>query len=384
MSAPIIQGWCPGALRPMQSGDGLVVRVRAPLSRLAQDKAAQIADLAQIYGNGLIDISNRSNLQIRGVTDATHAPLIDGLRMLGVIDRDIATETRRNIVLTPYWTAADDSHRIASALMLALSSDDAPAAPGKFGYAVDCGDTPVLSDISADIRIERGENGLIVRADTCDMGIPVTVDSAAETALELARWFLTSGGAPEGRGRMARHLKTTELPAEYRTAPAQPAQHAPRIGRTRNGTLVGLEFGQMQARTLAALAKLAPIRLTPWRMLLLENLTTVRDIDGLITDPTDPRLNVVACTGAPGCPQALSDTRTLARQLAPHTPQLLHVSGCAKGCAHPSAAPITLTATAPDTFDLIHNGTASANRSATDLASDALIRHPDLLTTKRA
>jgi precorrin-3B synthase len=183
---------------------------------------------------------------------------------------------------------------------------------------------------------------------------------------------------------MARHLNTTELPAEYRTAAAQPAQHSPQIGRTSNGTLVGLEFGQMQAHTLAALAKLAPIRLTPWRMLLLENLTAVPEIDGLITDPTDPRLNVVACTGAPGCPQALSDTRSLARQLAPHTPQLLHVSGCAKGCAHPSAAPITLTATAPDTFDLIHNGTASANRSATDLASDALIRHPDLLTTKRA
>ena len=28
MSAPVIQGWCPGALRPMMSGDGLVVRVR--------------------------------------------------------------------------------------------------------------------------------------------------------------------------------------------------------------------------------------------------------------------------------------------------------------------------------------------------------------------
>ena len=28
MSAAAIKGWCPGALRPMQSGDGLVVRVR--------------------------------------------------------------------------------------------------------------------------------------------------------------------------------------------------------------------------------------------------------------------------------------------------------------------------------------------------------------------
>ena len=28
MSAFEIKGWCPGALRPMLSGDGLVVRVR--------------------------------------------------------------------------------------------------------------------------------------------------------------------------------------------------------------------------------------------------------------------------------------------------------------------------------------------------------------------
>ena len=28
IKGPIIKGWCPGALRPMPSGDGLVVRVR--------------------------------------------------------------------------------------------------------------------------------------------------------------------------------------------------------------------------------------------------------------------------------------------------------------------------------------------------------------------
>ncbi len=60
----------------------------------------------------------------------------------------------------------------------------------------------------------------------------------------------------------------------------------------------------------------------------------------LITDPADPRLRVTACTGAPGCPQALQPTRDLARTLAPQVPQgqHLHVSGCAKGCAHPKPA----------------------------------------------
>jgi precorrin-3B synthase len=67
----------------------------------------------------------------------------------------------------------------------------------------------------------------------------------------------------------------------------------------------------------------------------------------LITTPDDPRLRVLACSGAPACPQALQETRALARRLAPFVPQgkVLHVSGCGKGCAHPAVADLTLSAT---------------------------------------
>lgn len=51
--------------------------------------------------------------------------------------------------------------------------------------------------------------------------------------------------------------------------------------------------------------------------------------------------------------------RDLAARLAPDVPagKLLHVSACAKGCAHPGRADLTLVATA-EGFDLIRNGTA--------------------------
>ena len=65
-----IQGWCPGALRPMASGDGLVLRVRAPNGRLEPDQARRIAELARRHGNGLIDLTSRANLQLRGLDDA--------------------------------------------------------------------------------------------------------------------------------------------------------------------------------------------------------------------------------------------------------------------------------------------------------------------------
>ena len=39
MTGFAIKGWCPGALRPMQSGDGLVVRIRPRGGRLSPAQA---------------------------------------------------------------------------------------------------------------------------------------------------------------------------------------------------------------------------------------------------------------------------------------------------------------------------------------------------------
>jgi precorrin-3B synthase len=133
----------------------------------------------------------------------------------------------------------------------------------------------------------------------------------------------------------------------------------------------------MHAQTLHHVAALGhEIRLTPWRMLLIVGATTLPTIPGLITDPADPILRITACTGAPGCPQALGDTRQLARRLAPLLPegQGLHLSGCAKGCAHPVRADLTLTATA-EGYDLILGGTASDMPSLTGLSPKAILDH---------
>ncbi|MDK3018409.1 precorrin-3B synthase [Pseudodonghicola flavimaris] len=384
MSDPVIQGWCPGALRPMASGDGLVVRIRAPHSRLTPEQARGLAYLAGRYGNGLIDLSARANLQLRGIGPASHAALIDGLRSLGLVDGSIAVETRRNILLTPFWTPGDANDRIARTLTATLMQEAAPDLPGKFGFAVDCGPAPVLTETPADIRLERGaDGGLICRADHATHGARVTIATAASTASSLARWFLDSGGAPEGRGRMARHLGRGAVPpGRFGEAAMSPAQTVPDPGPCPGGVLVALEFGQMRAETLTSLADLGPLRLTPWRMLLIEGAGIAPALPRLIADPEDPRLRISACTGAPGCPQALAATRTLARVLAPHLPahQRLHISGCAKGCAHPGPAPLTLVATGPDRFDLTRQGRASDPPARRTLSHETLTSHPDLLT----
>lgn len=372
MTAWEIKGWCPGALRPMQSGDGLVVRIRPPLGRLTPQQAQAIAQASETHGNGIIDLSARANLQLRGVTKASHGPLIEDLDAHGLIDPDIETETLRNLIVTPFRDA--ETITLAASLTAALTK--MPRLPGKFGFALDTGPRPVLTTASADIRVERAADGrLVLRPEGHPLGLPVS-DLATE-AIAMADWFIANGGVTNGRGRMAALVARGLVPPGCTLAPADPTP-TPGPGLHRDGALVALAFGQMHAGTLHALAAVSQeIRPTPWRMLLLVGATTLPAIPGLITDPADPILRITACTGAPGCPQALGDTRQLARSLAALLPcgqTNLHLSGCAKGCAHPAPADLTLTATG-EGYDLIPNGTASDTPSLTGLTPQAVKDH---------
>lgn len=411
---PEIRGWCPGALRPMASGDGLVVRIRPPMGRLTPAQALAIADAAQTHGNGVIDLSARANLQLRGVTHATHPALIADLRAYGLIDPDIETETLRNLIVTPFRTnpptpslphgggreaprpdalRANDPQSLPSpssggvgvegpptdidslAQTLTAALAKLPLLPGKFGFTLDSGPRPALTKASADIRVERAADGrLILRPDGHGLGRPITNLSA--DVLELAEWFRAAGGVTDGRGRMAALIARGIVPPGCDTAPAPPLPE-PAPGLCPDGGLVALALGQMRADTLVALAALGhEIRPTPWRMLLLVKATALPSLPGLITHPAEPLLRVTACTGAPGCSQALAETRALARALAPHLGQdsMLHVSGCTKGCAHPGPAPLTIVATVKG-YDLVLNGTAQDTPHLKGLAPQTLSDH---------
>lgn len=360
-AAPVIQGWCPGALRPMLSGDGWVVRLRPHLGRLTPSQAAGIAALSLAHGNGVIDLSTRANVQLRGVTWASYPALIEGLSGLGLVDATPEAEARRNITVQPFWGPGDATEAVALALEDMSIAPDAPDLPGKFGVAVDCGPVPVLRGVSADIRVERAPSGgLVVAADGMETGTQVSRDEAPLAVADLMHWFLATGGSVAGRGRMRGLLaRAARPPARFATCALQgTAAPAPAPGIVAQGALVGVAFGQMRAETLAALASLGPLRVTPWRMVLLEGRTAMPDLPELITQASDPLRRVVACTGAPGCLQGLQPTRDLARRVADRVTGLLHVSGCAKGCAHPGAADLVLVAT-DEGFDLIRNGRAS-------------------------
>lgn len=353
MSRPIAKGWCPGAYRPMMSGDGLVVRVRPIMARVTAEQALALCDLAQRFGSGLIDLTSRANLQIRGVKESDHEALLEALNAQGLLPDDPELEARRNVLVSPLWHTGDLTERLTRALYAALG--DLPVLPAKFGFAIDTGPAPLLRDNSADIRLERVQDGLLLRADGLTKGRLVSEAEAISKLIELATWFAETDGAASRR--MAPHVRKAALPDIWQQTVRADAAPQPSAGPTSAGAFYGAPFGQIEAKALAELVKTSAcpaLRITPWRLFLTEDAAPV-PTDGFVTQPDDPLLNISACPGAPLCTSASVETRAFARKLAGKTPASLHISGCAKGCAHPRRADLTLVGS-EGRFDLVKNG----------------------------
>lgn len=411
---PEIKGWCPGAFAPMPSGDGLLIRAKSVGSRMSAVQAHEIASIAEACGNGLIDLSQRAQLQLRGVSEATIAEAMRRLKAIGMLAPNADAERVTNVIASPLAGLAPtafDANAMAATLADALQSDAAlRALPPKFLFLLDDGGPLSLADAEADIRIEAitTDEVAIRIAGVCNRAVIVPVNEALSIALRFARAFV------ELRDRHANAFKRVRALVEALGADAlpdaarlslracdetcAPAPRAEIFGAQRCGAVafagVGAPFGRWRADELAAAADFArregtgELRLTPWRALLIVTphdygarrvVARARDRD-LITSAEDARLAVIACPGAPECPQAVAETRAHVHDLAPLAQKIggadgvgLHLSGCAKGCARQSASPITLLACA-DGFDLIENGGADSAPRLRALSFEAVMR----------
>lgn len=403
-ASALVRGWCPGALRPMQTGDGLLVRLRITGGVLPARLAMSLAQASTEFGNGLIDLSARANLQLRGVTEKTLPPLTRWLRGLGLLDENPEAEAVRNVIASPLAglddTAALDIRALVGALEQRLVDDeDLHALPGKFGFAIDDGGAIGLDGAPADIRLRAvpapyGEARLMIALAGTAADGPVAFcqpGDGPDAAARLARAFLRLRDEPAGPARrmaqlVARVGATRIFEASDLAPAARPASLPTRspaalfdMPKTRYGVAVALAapFGRWTAedlRTLAVLSRTtgsAELRLTPYRAILLPLLSSMeaKEIreqwaEIFIVSADDPRLAVAACPGAPACDNASTGTQADALALAVAARPLaargiaLHVSGCPKGCAHPGAAAVTLVGV-NGAYDLVECGSAA-------------------------
>ncbi len=355
-----VKGWCPGALRPMLSGDGLIARIKPWCGAFSLEQTSGLAEIAGRLGNGHIDLTRRANLQIRGLSEDRLPELHAALDKLDLLDPDPETEAARNIMMSPLAgldpSELLDVRPMARELARALAADRRfGALPAKFGWLVDGGGSVSIAGERADIALCAVPGGMALRLDGQWLGI-ASADAAVNVALAA------------GRREPVMHM-------------LQPATFPPPTSRHALPPGVAAPFGRVEADQLLAFVALAQevgandIRLSPWRVLYIDAPAGRAFLDGarrlgFIVDPDDPLLRVEACPGAPACASSTVDTRRDARRIAScGFTGSLHVSGCAKGCARSAPSDFVLVG-ANGRYGVVRNGTARDTPERTVAASE--------------
>nr|WP_289852217.1 precorrin-3B synthase [Rhizobium sp. SSA_523] len=381
------RGACPALDAPMLTGDGYLSRL-ALTEALSPLQLAALCDLAERHGNGMIDISARGNLQIRGLTPGSAAALETDVRDLGLPLREgLAVEW--SPLAGRDQTLDVDPRPLGQDIMALARRLDGALAP-KLSVVIESGGLLRLDDLLADIRLvatkdeaSGGETGwTILLGGTVKEGRPlgfVTAIEAADCVVALLSHFAALG--PRTRGR---DIDPAALPDDVRRhlrkgPPLAMARHANAFGALplRNGSSVlriALPFGQIKSGPLAALVQAAEacridaIRPAPEHSLLCfgpeegcRSLQSAARQLGFIVEEDDPLRFIHACSGRPACRSGWIETHALARLAADTAGALLdgsvrlHVSGCPKGCAHPMAATLTFAGT-QDATHLVIDG----------------------------
>jgi precorrin-3B synthase len=360
----------------MPTGDGLLVRLHPALGRLTAGQLRAIATAARSCGNGLLDVTRRGNLQIRGLSKRSHRALVEQLAAAQV---DLAgQDAPRRTVVSPLAGRDRADHVDAAALAERVEAAvrAVPGLPGKLAVAVDGGGLFPLVELDADIYAVAIDGAAIAvglaAADGprwCGTSSPAALPSAIAALLTLFAAAVASGFAPPAMRDAPADLRTALAAAARFAPPTVPSRrppalragilHAPGGGA---GVVLALPFGRCDADQLTRIAGWAEqfadgeVRLSPWRGIVfpevpqqyLTALIALASDAGLITEPGDPRLDVFACPGRPDCASASVMTRRDASRLAAAARPLLrtgasiHVSGCAKGCAYSGSAALTL------------------------------------------
>ena len=401
------RGACPSAGNPMASGDGLLSRIRLVDGRLTPTNLRRVADLADEHGAGVIEITGRGNLQLRGLAAAAEPNVTASLVAAGLAVEPAAAEAARNIQCS---AAADrdpdaliDPSPAARALDERVISDDRLwALPAKFRFVLNGGGLTHLAHTDGDIRADavsapegtRYHIGLGGTASTAQIVGSCQPSRVVDVLVELALIFLEERERmimPARRMRGLLEASGTVPFAGLRGlgrsdgAPAEAAPD-PEPGPTTAGRVLGIALGCLStdgARTIATHLEAhgETLRITPQRRLILPHTT---DADAelphapeLIHSPGNPRLSAIACPGTPGCASGTTATRRDALSWADQVPELfdgrtpIHISGCPKGCAHPGRAPVVLVAR-EGRYDLVLNDRALPEEEGHRIASGLL------------
>ncbi|WP_309474874.1 precorrin-3B synthase [Pseudomonas sp. B21-048] len=398
MSSALRPSACPGLLRIVQALDGGICRIKLNGGSISAAQAEAVASAAERFAGGVIEATNRANLQIRGIGSEQTA-LIDSLLAAGLGPRTAAGDDVRNLMLSPS-AGIDrqmllDTRPLAEQILTSLQSHERfHQLSAKFAVQLDGGEGLAMLEHPHDLWLsaveQEGECVLAFGLAGCPTQTPsgaVRLEDGHSLVIAVLELFLDLARPDQTR---MRHLL-----AEYPVAGfvAQVAERVPLLSivsgpRVTNSSVLHIgahpqrETGRVYVGATPSLGRLDPamlrgaaqlarergdgsLRFTPWQSLLLPDIHE-RDAAEVIHSLENLRLrcsaddalaHLIACTGSAGCGKGLSDTKGDALQLAAllqrHGPILnVHLSGCARSCAAAHITPVTLLAVSPGHYDL--------------------------------
>jgi len=375
----------------MEAADGMLMRVRLPGGTITPSGLRAVADVAERFGSGTVELTARANLQIRGLRVPGVAAAAAHLVRHGLANADPARDARRDVVGSPLaghdpTELTDVGAAVADVARILAAAPGLEGLPPKFCVVVDGGGAASVRGVPADValgavRTVEGDivvqlalgrpldegDGRVACIPVGDIG-PVVVAAARRCAQEGER--MATLAERGGRGDLLGSL-TRGIEIRWASAPRVPVATAP-IGALTHARddQVNLGAAPLLGRTspvaLRAVAALVEdmqtqIRCTPWRGIVLlgvartDQATAVAALArvGFSADPTDPAHLLSACVGLPGCASSRADTGSAARALLDAPGPLngrIHLSGCEKRCG--ANAERVVVAADDGTFDI--------------------------------
>ena len=319
--------FCPTLKRPIFAEDGLLVRLRPSMNTMKSNNLKTLCDLSEKYGSGIMEITSRGSLQIRGIKKVNYEKFVEGILKKKIFDKEI--DSNLNIIVNPFWNLKDKNFAIYNILAKYNLKD----LPEKFGFILDLGNTPCLKNISGDIRIENCDNKkILVRADGSEKGKELNLNEVNNFVLNMIKWFLKN--KKENINRMSDLLRIKTLPQEWCQNKPKSKHYDIVPSNYNQGQIIGIKLGRCLAKDLKNLlvTSLTPsVRITPFKMILLERVKNYED-KKFIFNPNDYFLKLSACIGKNHCAHSLIDTHELAHKIRGKTELKVHITGCEKNC----------------------------------------------------
>ena len=345
-----------------QAADGALARIRLPGGMIGAGQLSALAEAADRFGAGTLELTARGNVQIRGISEPQ--AVADAVAHAGLLPSP-THERVRNIVASPLSGRVGgraDVRGWVGELDRALQAEpDLARLPGRFWFSVDDGSADV-SGLCADAGLHvlddaadaLSEPEVALLLDGADTGVRVCPQDAVAALIAVARRFVgIRGNAWRVRELADTSPLLTGLDPVARTGRRFTTGRAPVGWITQDDGSVALgaaiPLGVLSARQAQFLAAIeAPVVITPWRSVLVCDLTeAVADTAlrvlaplGLVFDETSPWLRISACVGSPGCDRSRADVRAEAARAAAAGAGAGHYVGCERACGSPLAGPV--------------------------------------------